>query len=93
MNIKRKRIYIVVLIVLAIVTMFIQSFRVIKMNNQMGKYESISDSVQMKKGKFLNVEPTKTMLKMSGSTLKAFFKKGEKVPPGLCSGCRWRTLG
>lgn len=49
-------------------------------NNNTMATQHISDSVIQKNGKFENIEPTKVMQGMSASTLKEFFRKGEKVP-------------
>lgn len=76
---KKKRI-LVVIGVIAFVGILSQSFSYFKMKENMGKYENISEQVKMKKGKFLNAEPTKTMTQMRASTFKEFMIKGDKVP-------------
>lgn len=64
---------------LVVVGIILQSFNVIRLKDKMAKYEN-SDSVKIIKGKFQNIESTEVMQGMSGKTLKAFVKKGEKVP-------------
>lgn len=41
---------------------------------------AVIDSVRTEKGKFLNLEPTQTMVDFKWSTMKEFMKKGNKVP-------------
>lgn len=76
---QRRRLTLKILVGFIIVGLLLQSFSAIKYRIIMADY-NITDSVKTKKGKFLNQEPTKTMQGMSMSTLKEFFRKGEKVP-------------
>jgi L-ascorbate metabolism protein UlaG (beta-lactamase superfamily) len=70
--------YVVLCIVLILFT--IRGAKTIQAKEKMNTYNNNKDSVLIEKGRFLNQEPTKTMLGMSKSTLKQMLRKGEKVP-------------
>lgn len=64
---------------LLVLGILFQSFQSSIIKKQMANYH-VSDSVVIEKGRFQNIESTKVMQGMSGSTLKEFMRKGEKVP-------------